>query len=153
MSVNELIMISKTQNWWPKQNQTGAIFLYALLQNIYSNFYFGSQTSCLVKFGERGKPTCPDLKFEVLETITDTILWPLIDMLRRWFRLRHFNNLCSIQTILQLLLKDLVLVQPDLEDTRLPTWIPKSEHLEDLAKILEFQNSTALNIVSLIWLG
>jgi len=52
--------------------------------------------------------------------------------------------------MLQLLLKDLVLILLGLEDTKLPTWIPKTEHLEDLAKILEFQNSTALNFVSLI---
>ena len=55
-----------------------------------------------------------------------------------------------IQTILHLLLKDLVLVQPCLEDTRLPTRVPETEHLEDLAKILEFQNSTALNLLSSI---
>jgi len=55
-----------------------------------------------------------------------------------------------MQTILQHLQKDIVLVQFYLEDTRLPTRVPETEHLEDFAKILEFQNSTALNIVSLI---
>jgi len=71
-------------------------------------------------------------------------------MLRGGFGLGHFNNVSSIQTMLQLLLKDLVLIQLGLEDTKLPTWIPKTEHLEDLAKIPEFQNSTVLNFVSLI---
>ena len=45
------------------------------------------------------------------------------------------QKVCSMQTLLHLLIKDLVLVQPCLEDTRLPTRVPEIEHLEDLAKI------------------
>jgi len=86
----------------------------------------------------------------MLEITADSILWLIFDMLRKGFRLGHFHKVCSIQTILQLLLKDLVLVQPGLEDTNLPTWIPKTEHLQDFAKILEFPNSIVLNLVSLI---
>jgi len=67
----------------------------------------------------------------MLEFTADSILWLLFHMLRRWFRLSNFNKVCSIRTILQLVLKDLVLVQPCLEDTRLPTMVPETEHLED----------------------
>ena len=42
-----------------------------------------------------------------------------------------------MQTILQLLQKDLVLFHSYLEDTRLPTRVPETEHLRT-AKILEF---------------
>ena len=48
-------------------------------------------------------------------------------MVKKRFRLGNFNNVCSIQTILQLLLKDLALVQPKLEDTKLPTRVPKTK--------------------------
>jgi len=54
-----------------------------------------------------------------------------------------------MQTILQRLQKYLVLVQSYFEDTRLQTRVPETEHLKT-AKILEFQNSTALNLVSSI---
>jgi len=135
MSVNENTVISKTQNWWPKQSQTGVIFWYALVHNIYFNFYFGTQASCFVKFGERGMPTWWTA-FQHLEIRNAgnysrfSILWLLFDMIRRWFRLSNFNKDCSMQTILQLFQKYLVLVQSYLEDTRLRTRVPETEHLK-----------------------
>jgi len=85
----------------------------------------------------------------VLEFTADSILWLILDMLGRRFRLGNFNKDCSIQTILQLLQMNLVLVQPGMRKIKLPTRVPETEHLDDSAKILKFQNTTALNLVSL----
>ena len=43
----------------------------------------------------------------MLEFTADSNLCLLFDRIRRWFRLGHFNKVCSIKTILQPLLKDL----------------------------------------------
>jgi len=71
-------------------------------------------------------------------------------MPRRRFGFGHFNKDFSIQTILQRLQKDLVQVQPGMRNTKLPTRVPETEHLDDLAKISEIQNSTELIFVSSI---
>ena len=55
-SVSALITVTEIHFRRSKLGQTQCNFLHALLHELSSNFHFGVKSSCLTKFGERGKP-------------------------------------------------------------------------------------------------
>jgi hypothetical protein len=65
-------------------------------------------------------------------------------------RVEPLNKACTTQTKLQLLLKDLGLVQLGLQDIKLQSRVPEVKPQLGLSQIPRLQNSTALNLRSSI---